>query len=65
MANGESKNASSVQLRNAKEFTVWELIVITELFQLKNYKKTIYKTVKILYNIIVNKKEVIDYENSI
>ena len=29
------------------------------------YQKTIYKTVKILYNIIVNKKEAINYENSI
>ena len=61
-ANGESKNASSVQLKNAKEFTVWELIAITESFQLKNYKKTIYKIVKILYNVIVNKKEAINYE---
>ena len=41
---------------------VWELTAITELFQLKNYKKTIYKTVKILYNVIVNKKEAINYE---
>ena len=40
----------------------WELTAITELFQLKNYKKTIYKSVKILYNVIVNKKEAINYE---
>ena len=38
MANGENKNALSVQSKNAKEFTVWELIAITELFQLKKYK---------------------------
>ena len=64
-ANGESKNASSVQLKNAKEFTGWESIAITGSFQLKNYKKTIYKIVKILYNVIVNKKEAINYEISI
>lgn len=61
-ANGESRSAPSVQSKNAKGFTVWELIAITELFQLKNYKKTIYKIVKILYNVIVNKKEAINYE---
>ena len=49
--NGESKSASSVQWKNAKGFMGWELTAITELFQLKNYKKTIYKSVKILYNI--------------
>ena len=43
----------------------WELTAIIELFQLKNYKKTIYKSVKILYNVIVNKKEAINYEISI
>ena len=33
----------------------WELTATIELFQLKNYKKPIYKTVKILYNIIREK----------
>ena len=37
-ANGEGKNASSAQSRNAKGFTVWELIAIIELFQLKKHK---------------------------
>ena len=37
-ANGESKNASSVRWKNAKESMGWELTVIIELFQLKNYK---------------------------
>ena len=64
-ANGDNKNASLVQSKNAKESTGWELIAITGSFQLKNFKKTIYKTVKILYNIIVNKKEAINYEISI
>ena len=37
-ANGESKNATSVQSKNAKGSMGWELTAIIELFQSKKHK---------------------------
>lgn len=43
IGNGNDKNASSAQSKNARKSTVWESTAITESFQWRNYNMSLAK----------------------